>query len=238
MEESELIDNYVQGKLTEDELNLVEAKFANDKDFRKKVILRKSIIAGISEAYSEELKERLIEFDRSLERKKSVFKFSWKIAAMVGCLLVVATALVIRYSLSGQQLEKYDLVEIGIPNLMGSNKQLELAEAMNDFKAENYETALTKFQSLLKSKPNSDTLLYFVGVSSYRLKEYSTAINSLSSVVNQHSHSYTEISEYRLGLAYLSNGEKQKAREIFSVISKNSKHKFHEQAARVIDEQF
>lgn len=238
MEESELIDNYLQGRLIEGELTLVEAKFENDKEFRKKVILRKAIIAGISEAYTDELKERLTEFDHSLERKKSNFKFSWKIAAMVGGLLIVATAVVIRLSLSGQQLKKYDLPEIGIPNAMGSNSPLQLAEAMNDFKNENYEVALTKFQSLLKSKPNNDTLLYFVGVSAYWGKQYSLAANSFSIVVNQRSHNYKEISEYRLALAYLSDGEKKKAKEIFLAISKDSKHKFHKQATRVVDEQF
>ncbi|WHZ08128.1 MAG: hypothetical protein OJF59_001881 [Cytophagales bacterium] len=237
MEESELIDNYLQGKLSEAEFGLVESKITNDKNFKRRLILRKAIIAGINEAYTDELKEKLAEFDRSIEGKKSVFKFSWKIAATLVGLIFVA-AVIIRLSLSGQQLRKYDLTEIGIPNTMGSNSQLELAEAMNDFKNENYPIALTKFQSLLKSKPNNDTLLYFEGVSAYRTKEYSTAISSFTAIVDLRSFNYKEIAEYRLALSYLSNGKKQKAKELFLAISKNAKHKFQSNALMILNEQF
>lgn len=240
MEESELIDYYLQGRLPSEEINFVENKVTNDKEFKAKVILRKAIIAGISEAYSEELKEKLTEFDRSLETKKLPFRFSWKTAAMLAGFLVMFTALIFKFSLStsNQSLEKYDLTEIGIPNLMGSASQLQFAEAMNDFKSENYKAALNKFQSLLKSKPDNDTLLYFTGVSAYRTRQYSLAINSFNVLTINSKSEYSQISEYRLALCYLSNGEKQTSRELFLKVSKNKKHKFRSDAMRILNEHF
>lgn len=238
MEESELIDKYLQGKLTGDEFDFVENRIVNDKEFKRKMILRKAIVAGISEAYSEELKAKLVEFDRSLESKKSPLRFSWKVAAVLVGLLTVTTVLIMKLSLSNQSLEKYDLTEIGIPNMMGSDSELQLAEAMNNFKSENYQSALIKFQSILKSKPESDTLLYFIGVSAYRTSQFPTAINSFTMVINQRSPEYMDIAEYRLALAYLSNGGEREAKEILLAISKNHKHRYKSNALMLLNEQF
>ncbi|MBS1487350.1 MAG: tetratricopeptide repeat protein [Bacteroidetes bacterium] len=239
MEESELIDNYLQGKLTEEAANSVEARLADDKEFRKKIILRKAIISGISEAYTEELKEKLIAHDRSLETKKSTIQFSWKMAAIFTGLLVVALALLInKYYFKSRSLQKYDLAEIGIPNTMGLHGNIPFADAMNEFKSADYNNALLHFQKLLQAKSPNDTVLYYIGVSAFRLNEQTTAIKAFSEIISGKSLTYYAKAEYRLGLCYLAKGDKQRAFVIFSTIAQTPGHSYKEQALKILSEQF
>ncbi|MBS1952523.1 MAG: tetratricopeptide repeat protein [Bacteroidetes bacterium] len=239
MEESELIDNYLQGKLSEAELGFVESKIANDKDFKRKLILRKAIMAGINEGYTEELKKRLTEFDHSLETKKFTIQISWKMVAVItGTVLVVtATVLFFLYRSSSQSLKGYDLVEIGVPNVMGSTKSsVEFVNAMNHFKAGSYAKALAGFQEQLQRYPANDTLQYFVGVAAYRTGHTDLAIKLFSTIPV--SSGYFEISEYRLGLCYLADNQRDRAFEHFSAIVKKQEHKYKMETLRVLSEQF
>lgn len=238
MEESEWIDSYLQGKLSETELAWVESKIANDKEFKRKLILRKAIMAGISEAYAEELKQKLKAHDRSLETKKFTIQFSWKMAAVLtGILVVTTTLLFVLYKSKSKTLKSYDLTEIGVPNVMGLAKDnLEFVNAMNHFKAGNYAVALAEFQDQLQHHPASDTLQYFIAVAAYRTGNSELAIKLFSRVPA--SSVYFEISEYRLALSYLARNQRDQAFEQFSVIATKPGHKYKMEALRVLSEQF
>ncbi len=237
MEESELIDNYLQGRLSKDELELIKAKLATDDVFKRKVILRRAVIAGINEAYADELKEKLRAHDRSLEAKKFTVQFSWKMVAVFAGLLVIAlTVLVGKYYFKTKSFEKYDIAEIGIPNPMGEHDDLPLSNAMNQFKSGDYRIALQSFNDLLYVKPNNDTLFYYAGVSAYRSGEVKESIEYFKKIA-QGSEYYTR-ANYRIGLSLWKNEQIDLAIPSFIKATQDSTNEYGIKAKMILTTEF
>jgi|SRR5690554_3527171 len=69
--------------------------------------------------------------------------------------------------------------DIGLPLKMGPAKTYDFYEGMVDYKQENYEEAIKKWEVLLQASPDNDTINYFLGLSHLALGEASQALEYL-----------------------------------------------------------
>ncbi len=213
MEESEIIDKYLRGELDEEQSEAFSKNLQSDSELQKKVAIRKLIVAGIGQSYAEELKAKLVAFDHSLENKKR-FLFSWKMAA-VFVILIVGGA-ILHLSVQKPNPLDFDVVEPGLPNAMGANNNIELGNAMNIFKSGDYAASGKAFEKLLTNNPNSDTLLYFSGLSDFRITQTETAIQKWNRI-EPGSIFFTK-TRYRLAIAYWLKGDEKRAIELLQEI--------------------
>lgn len=229
MEESELIDKFLRGELdTEQGENITKQIRANN-ELKRKVALRKLVIEGISLAYTEKLKQDLVEFDKRLDGRKR-FQFSWKIAAVFTFLI---TASSITYFVTRPtDPYNFDIAEPGIPNSMGAANDIEFINAMNEFKAGDYVTSGQVFQNLLASDHTNDTLLYFSGLCDLRNREVKPAIKKFQ-LINVQS-AFSTKATFRLAIAYWADGNTKRAIELLEKIKSDKNNPFSEQAEKAL----
>jgi hypothetical protein len=230
MEESEIIDRYLRGELDPVQADDFNHRLQSDTDLQRKVALRKLVIAGIAQAYAQELKTKLIDFDQSLESKKR-FHFSWKTAAVFAIIIVSASILYMTNQKPNPY--DYDVVEVGLPNKMGATDEIELNNAMSIFKAGDYETSGKIFNALLNNKPNSDTLLYFSGLCDFRNKLPEGAIKKWAQI--ESGSIFFEKTEYRLAIAYWVKGDKKLAADLLERIASRENDSLSKPAKKALE---
>lgn len=229
MEESELIDKYLKGELPEIEHDDFVKRIQIDAVLQNRISLRRLVIEGISVAYTDKLKQDLVEFDKSLDGKNR-FKFSWKIAAVFAFLIMAGSIAYLTFKPSNPY--DFDIVEPGLPNGMGATNDVKFNNAMNDFKAGDYLASGQVFNSLLSANPKNDTLLYFSGLCAFRNHQTKMAAQKLSSI-NTESVFY-EKAVYILALSYWTNNDSYKAIELLNEIKSDKNSRFHQQAEEAL----
>ena len=230
MEESEMIDSYLRGELNAEQAEEFVKIIQNDVTLQKKVAIRKLIMDGISQSYTEELKSKLAAFDRSLETRKRI-QFSRKMAAAFVVLAISASI----FYLFNQKANPYDydIMEPGLPNAMGASDNADLHNAMSVFKTGDYETAREMFEELLAHKPTNDTLLYYSGLSDFRTKQTKSAIQKWNQIGV--TSKFLPKTNYRLAIAYWLNGDEKRAKELLQKIADTENDTFHMEAKKALD---
>lgn len=209
MSEDELIDSYLKNKLDSESAIAFEKELATNDSLKKKLNLRKIIIDGISQSYADELKEKLAEFDKTLESKKR-FQFSWKMAAAIAVFLTVGIGLYEHYTKPDP--DDFQLMEAGLPIQMGLNDDIQFNNAMSAFKDNDFKKANETLQTLL-AKNKNDTLLYFTGWCLFKTNEIQQAIKNWEQVNSE--SAFRDKAQYMCGVAYWKLDNKKEAITIF-----------------------
>ena len=90
--------------------------------------------------------------------------------------------------------------------------------ALNQFKARNYNEAISLFSELLLSEPNSslsDNCQYWIGESYYGLENYNQSVTEFEKVFSFPNSNKGDDAQLKLGLCYLRLGDKDQARAEF-----------------------
>ncbi|MBL7878029.1 MAG: hypothetical protein JNL53_20350 [Cyclobacteriaceae bacterium] len=229
MEESEQIDSYLRGELIGDEMDSFISQMHSNEELRRKVAIRRLVHAGISASYAEELKQKLANYDRSLESRKR-FRFSWKMAAAFT--LLIATGAVLYLSIKKPDPYTFDIPDPGLPNIMGATDNIELNNAMSTFKGGNYLTAGQAFSNILANHPTNDTLLYYSGLCDFRVKKTKAAIEKWSHI--ETGSEFIEKARYRLAIAYWITGNEEKAAYLLQTLSRKESSPLQEEAREAL----
>lgn len=234
MDESESIDQYLRGEMSQSEHLLFEQRMLSDQELRRAVQLRGLIVQTIKDSAEERLKSKLKELDVSLEQrsKRTYLKIAASIVIMMALIFYFNSGL----KSNKEVIAKYDLVDIGIPNKMGSSDKLQLTQGMNYFKQHEYAKALHSFSGI-KQQALNDTVSYYSGICYYRLDSTNQALQLFYQVANSDSP-YQLKAEYRLGLCYWTRGELEKAKGSFLKVSSSELPDYSIMAKRILDETF
>lgn len=226
-------DAYLQGALSEKELETFERQLRSDAEMAEAFEAYKSVGSGIQKHYRSELKNRLLSVDREMGKpqKKSSFRTkSFWIGSSVAAAVIVGLLAVSLFNQDSHAklAEKYWPEEEGLPVKMSEAGKFDAA--MNAFKLEQWEEAAELFQRI---SPPSDTANYFLGVIYFNLQQYDEASRYLSTI-DPATKWYHE-SQFRLGLVYLAAGKKARSRTILErVVASGST--FRESANAVLEE--
>ena len=241
----ELIENYVEGKLSAQDMQDFETKLLIDSDFKEEFNLYKNVAAGIKSSGEENLKAKLKAVDIDLdsnniitispENKKSN-RFYYSIAASV--ILVIGITFMWNFNTRNNLSDLADSVyekDKGMPVEMTINGS-EYSEMLNKYKTGDYNGAKNLLMNIHISQINNDTISYYLGLVNYELKDYNVAKNNLTSI--QKTSSFYFKSEYRMLLVYLKLDSTEQAKKTYKQILANTNHPYFDKAQLVSKELF
>ncbi len=117
--------------------------------------------------------------------------------------------------------------------------KLRYQDALGQFKARNYQTALSIFLELVQNAPVnslSDNCQYWIGECYYGLVNYNQAISEFERVFSHANSNKSDDAQLKLGLCYLKLGDKVHARAEFSrLLSDYPDSEYRAAAQRHID---
>ncbi len=222
-EEFERIEAYLNGQLSKEDLIVFESRFKEEAGFKAKVEDIKTVLTGME---TQALKEQLDIFHKDvskmgnalIQEEVKVHSINWKRLLVAAVFIIAAGSF---WFISGNSNErlyaKYFSPDPGLPTTMSSNSNYEFYEAMVDYKQGHYKTAITKWETLQDAKPNNDTLNYFIGVAYLANKKEENAISFLEESIKNSDFPLANDAYYYLGLAYLKEGNIEKAQANFKL---------------------
>jgi tetratricopeptide (TPR) repeat protein len=213
MNNEDLTDDYLKGRLTAEEALAFEMRVAEDAALKRRVAMRRLIIEGIHVGYANELKERLRAFDSRLDIKQR-FPLNWKMAASVVFLLLAGA---LSYTLFLQPKPgDFDFDEPGLPVTLSHSKQLAFNNAMSRFKLGDFQNAGTAFAALLAQQAANDTLLYYSALCDFRTDKTAEALEKFEQIGPE--SEFYEKALYRLALIYWKNKKTREAKALLKEV--------------------
>ncbi len=175
--------------------------------------------------------------DASIEGKSSpkvvpLFQNKTRIYAIAAALLLFLSALFLFKALSPSSLSTGDLVATHLEeihkapsNKMGSSEEeANWAAAKKAYEAENYERAAMSLEKIVEGGTDKAVVYFYLGLS--YLYQQNTDVNKAVSVFEEAAKDgdYKNESLWYMSLAYLKNGEPNKAKEVLKeIVNKTSK---------------
>jgi hypothetical protein len=219
----ELIKDYLDGILDTETSNRVKTLIDNDENARA---IAKGILLLQQKSENDEAIDKYLDNLLSSQQKvinqniKSGIPFSWlKIAAVI-TLLAVSSLVVYRLS----QPDLIDLVEreLAVPyksSVTLRDSESSITDAMLAYNNGDYKTA----SELFKGKRSAESI-FFNGLSHLYSGNYTEAVLLLNSSALSSSR-FKEQSRWYLALAYLSDGEKEQAKNVLISINRKGHYK-------------
>lgn len=216
-EELELIERYCLKQLNEDQLAEFDKRINEDAAFNDKVQELTAVFNGIGQAEKYKLMEGWHSSIKSqpgrLQPGRIIKHRSWMVAAAV-LICFVATWLIFFTKTTEERLfTKYYNPDSGLITAMSTTDQFVFDNAMVEYKSGNYREAIVAWQQLLKHRPGSDTLHYFMGSAYLALNELAPATLNLKRVIQLPNSPFIKEAHWYLGLAALQSGNKKEAIE-------------------------
>ncbi|WP_027393336.1 tetratricopeptide repeat protein [Aquimarina latercula] len=246
LEEDILIERFLRNQLSEKERNDFLDTIANDQNFKEKFLLEKQIFETLNEeewSYvskidvteveeyttlyrnnADRLKQVIHKATTSNKRKNKIRRLTYFSAVAA----VALFALLINFYLQKNQktieeiYTNYSTYEL--PSLVTRNPNEvdpDLALAENNFKNENYQEAIIYIDKLLKKDKDNSTLYVYKAISHWELGDYSSAEESLDTLINSDLID-SEKGYWYKSLLYLKTKDLDKCKKILQVIIKNS----------------
>jgi tetratricopeptide (TPR) repeat protein len=216
--ELEAIEQFIFQQMNAEETAAFTKKLSADLALQHKLETVKLLLVGIQEV---ELEKKLDEFHNGLHLLKknsiqpSTKTFSlkkWLVAASVVIIVGLGSLLFWNQDTKEEKLfAAYFQPEPGLISEMGTSDNYLFDRAMVDYKVGDYDAALITWESLLATKPENDTLNYFIG-SAYLIEEKEEiAIVHFKKVIANENSFFRNDALWYTGLALLKSNKKMEA---------------------------
>lgn len=210
----EAIEAYVLDRLDADERLSFERRMAADPTLRAEVELERENILAIELGGMERMLKEVRE-GHSEQREQGGGWTTWlKYAAVVAILLSGALWFTLRPSASEQLFTEHFAPEPGLPVAMGSTAAHAFNDAMVAYKLGDHDEAISKWSVLLKERPSSDTLRYFIGCAELNAGRPERAAPMLLTVADQEGSAFAQKAQWFAFLALVRNGDRNAAKAI------------------------
>lgn len=224
----ETAERYINKTMASNEIIAFEKKLQNDPTFKTQFEDIKTLLLGIEE---QSLKETLDSFHKDLSSDtlktntvKPLFSIQ-KFAAAAAIIIAIGSFWFFNQSNNEKLFDTYFIPDPGLPTTMSETSNFEFYDAMVNYKQGDYKTAISKWETLLISKPQNDTLNYFLGVAHLANKNEETSLKYLNTVTQNPKANFKNEAYYYLGLAYLKTDNVELAKKSlnFSTIDNSKK---------------
>ncbi len=216
-EAQDFMDNYLMGRLENEQLDTFNERLKNDPEFRKMVEEQKTIVRGVEE---HNLSEALDGYHAEIveePKKRRLTPGLFALAASVLLLIGVSTWAIFFTGNSPQKVFAENFKpDPGLPTTMGTASQYEFYTGMVSYKRKEYTDAISRWLPLYAANPKNDTLVYFLGVANLANGNARQAENYLKSATDRTESTFYEDIQYYLALAYLKENKIKQARETLS----------------------
>ena len=224
----EIIERYINGSMTTQELKDFNQLLELDEDFKVKVDDVKTMLKGIDVQSS---KKQLDEFHNEILKtpvkktihKKNRYSNLSKIAAVAAICIAVGSIWFFTTPKNDKLYAKYFKLHPGLPKTISSENNFEFNNAMLEYKHGDYSNAIEKWQNLVERKPENDTLNYFLGVAHLANENVIDAIPYLEHAIEAvDDFTFLNDAYLYLGLAYLKEGNTELAKKYFALSKTNT----------------
>lgn len=216
-EDLEAIERYLRDRMNDSDRAAFEERMNNDEQFQKAVTFYADLTEGIEtaslkstlEIYHSEMEQaaELEEWTQAAESTKRYPFVKYLVAASL-LLVVGLTVWIIAFQQNSQQqlFAAYFEPDPGLITPMSSTDQYDFYSGMIDYKREDYEQAIAKWEPLLNENPRNDTLNYFLGVAELASGAENEAMPYLKNTLETSESAFIDEAYFYLGLAYLKDG--------------------------------
>lgn len=218
----EHIEKYLEGQMEEEELKAFEKAIENDPELRHEVSEFELIKEGFDTL---DLKQKMAKIISSKSQKDKPLPYLKIIIIFLGILglVILGNWLLRTKKLEGKSVyAQYFRIDPGIPTPMSSANNIELLDAIVDYKAEQYEESLDKLSSM---DPKNDTIQYYLAMN-YRALGRQDSAKIILELLPESSAFNERRNWYLLGY-YLQKEEYDKARDLLPSIN-DERTGFHE----------
>lgn len=224
----EIIERYINGSMTSQELKDFNQLLELDNEFKVKVEDVKTMLTGIE---TQALKEKLNEFHKEIPKTIIENTPNTKVRFLSFSKMSIAAALIIAigsiWFFSTPKNEKiyanFFKLDPGLPTTMSTTNNFAFYDAMVNYKHGDYTIAIDKWSVLQEKKPGNDTLNYFLGVAYLANKNVTDAIPFLErSIEAKDDFVFLDDAYLYLGLAYLNEGNMELAKKYLTTSETNT----------------
>ncbi len=210
----ERIEKYLLQKMSTEERLSFEKEMAVDPVLLGEVnIQRKLIKSVLTGSMKEQLESIHIETQKETEKKSN--RALWMgLAAGVAILLATGLYLINSPDLNEQLFAENASIDPGLPVPMSASNNFAFHDAMVDYKNEQYEKAISKWQVLQKENPNNDTLTYYIGACYFNSKQYQKAITQFDEVNKNNTSVFRNKSQWYEVLSLLQTKQTERIEKI------------------------
>ncbi|MBN2520032.1 MAG: hypothetical protein JXB17_05985 [Bacteroidales bacterium] len=242
-EKYNLFADYINNNLSEQEIIDFEKKLNEDKEFANDYRNFKIIVEGIEKSGEESFIQQLKEIDKQIPEPvilKTNYRRILAYAAIIIILIGIGSIIFLTSKTNTDKLYlayfdhyKNDLVEYsrGVPtespikNLSVDDYMI-LTEAMRYYDKKDYEKTIEIIENRLITNTDCPGIIFFLAVSQLETNRFDEAIDNFKFLIQYPVNDYYEQSNWYLNLAYLKNGDIEKAKlGLKEIILKNSRYK-------------
>lgn len=114
----------------------------------------------------------------------------------------------------------------GLPVIMGTTDNYEFQDAMVDYKAEKYDSAIRKWSELAKESDPNDTLNYFIACAFMNQDKMEEAGSYFTEVLSQKNSAFHDKAVWFAALSYFRSEDQKKLESLTSSISAEYKERY------------
>lgn len=233
----ELIERYLEGRLSQEELNEFRQRLSRDRNFEKSVETYKAIIGGIKYSGENILRQKLKKLEASITAQENLDKrkfgiplkpiYSYSAAATILLLLTFTFIFILRHNPSPREVFTENFKpysNVVMPTTRGEkfdkNDKNEQQEAFYLYDRERYQEAAFLFDKLLK-QAEAPALLLYSGNSYMAAGDYDAAIKRLKKLSKLNTE-YKHQAQWFLALAYLAKNEPENGKPYLEGLAKQN----------------
>jgi hypothetical protein len=249
IEDDILIEKFLRDQLTAEELKIFHTRLKSDEEFKAGFDIEAQLFNSLNEeewSYAENvddseikdyknildsvelqnLKKTLEEVNENYQSQNSFKLYKWivpLVAASVALFFVfnIFTRSTSSLDLYNEYSDKGDLPSLVIRGESSSN----LSKAQQLFENNNYENALTIFESALNNSEDKATLYLYKGISETELEEFAEAEKTFNELINSDLLDASKGYWYK-ALLFLKMDEEENAKAVLRTIVDNKFYKF------------
>jgi|GEM_PF-1653660 len=240
---AQLLQNYLDGKLTDQERKDFEEVLANDTDLNNEVVELQELELGLHSLGYDQFKNTVSEwekdFQQSTPKTTKIVQLRYYFAAAASlALLIMAGYFLSNNTLSPEQLyannyTPYEDMVIG----RGSNSSTEaidiLTNGMNAYNQQDYQTASEKLNEYLVLMPTDYGISLYLGIAQMETGKNSEAEASFT--IAQKDIKFAQQAQWYQAMLYLKINDTTKALNVLNEISSNNSHYKKQKAIQLLD---
>lgn len=208
----ERIEAFLTGHMNEADRVQFELEIRNDPAFAEKVTMQQEMLRTVEVGALREKFEKIHQVQIGKAGKPSRSKIWYAIAA--GFALLIASGIWWQSQPNEFQalLANNLTTDPGLPVPMSApvGGQYIFYDAMVDYKMENYELAMEKWNKLLSTGPKNDTLQFYIGAALFNQSKYAGSLSYFEKVLKNEQSTFRYKSQWYIVLASLAGENKAK----------------------------
>ncbi len=226
-EKYDLIEKYLDQKMTEGERKAFELQIENDSVLKAEVELHQQVEASLKGEKIHELRSALTDVDQNWgtqkneqKRKARTINFR-RIIAIAATVLLMVMAYQVFFSgdstLSNEQLfadnfQPYQML-LSQRDISQSEKNEVLENAILAYAKGDFQNAATAFQQLSKNDPSDISYQFYLAVAQLGAENNEAAIDSFKQIISIENNPFKEQSQWYLALAFLQKRDTENAQK-------------------------